>query len=229
MKELEQKVNAVIDRDGVIIAVDIVNGGFGYTTPPLARAIDPCENGNGAVFDTEIRRGRVTRVIVRDGGLGYLPGQGGYPAMLRLTDVIVTNPGINYDCGKDVMEICGEGNGTILSYQCNPFGKISKVDVVSGGLFTELPTICLHSLTGINAEFVPVLEVIRDPILPVEKEKVVQVYDLVGLNVNGYIDGKLYYGKIYFDQGVKFAGTPNTGGKVVRVYDTRVESIQSQG
>ena len=52
--------------------------------------------------------------------------------------------------------------------------------------------------------------------------EVVQVYDLVGLQINGYLDGKPYYGNVFFDNGVKYAGVRNTG---VRVYDTLQESV----
>ena len=62
------------------------------------------------------------------------------------------------------------------------------------------------------------------PVAPdVLPSDIVQVYDLVGLNINGYVDGKAYYGNIYFSDGVKYAGT--TGGTTTRVYDTIQESV----
>ena len=78
--------------------------------------------------------------------------------------------------------------------------------------------------TGVNAQFIPVFEVIRDPLVPevAGPGEVVQVYDLVGLQINGYLDGKPYYGNVFFDNGVKYAGVRNTG---VRVYDTLQESV----
>lgn len=228
--------NPVIDRNGVIIAVDLVEGGYGYLSPPFVQVYDPCDNGSGAVIETEIDKGRVVNVIVVDGGRGYLPPPQTvpqYPAIVKLTDVIVKNPGINYNCGVDKITVCvdrdGEHseqtNGTVLSYRCDPFGKINSVQVVKGGNFTEVPTICIQSDTGLNAKFIPVFEIIRDPLVPEVEKDVVQVYDLVGLNVNGYVGGKPYYGNVYFENGIKFAGTQNTGGTPIRVYDTRQESI----
>ena len=81
--------------------------------------------------------------------------------------------------------------------------------------------------TGVNAQFIPVFEVIRDPLVPevAGPGEIVQVYDLVGLQINGYLDGKPYYGNVFFDNGVKYAGVRNTG---VRVYDTLQESITRQ-
>jgi len=220
------KANPIVDTAGNIIAADIVNGGHGYTSPPRIQVIDPCKNGNGAVLETEINRGRVVRVIVRDSGTGYLPpGQTvpQYPALVKLVDVIVKNPGINYTFGVDQLVIEPK-NGTTLTYDCNPFGKINSVKVNTGGNYTNLPRIYMNTETGVNAEFTPVFEIIRDPLVPEEAGpgEVVQVYDLVGLQINGYLDGKPYYGNVFFDNGVKYAGIRNTG---VRVYNTLQESI----
>lgn len=231
--------NAIIDQNGVILAVDIVSGGFGYTTPPQVQVIDPCDNGSGAVIDTVIDNGQVTQVIVTDGGTGYLPPPATapqYPAILELVDVIVQNPGINYDCANDELTVCidrdgtvvKEPNGTIMSYECDPFGRIRKVRVARPGVFSEHIRICIHSKTGVNAELIPIFDVVRDPITPEQVRdlrKVVQVYDLVGLNVQGYVDGRPYYGKVYYDNEVKFAGVPGTS-KPIRVYDTKTESIR---
>jgi len=51
------------------------------------------------------------------------------------------------------------------------------------------------------------------------------VFDLVGLNINGYIDGKEYYGNVYFVDGVKFAGTSAKSGTDIRVFESREASI----
>ena len=169
------------------------------------------------------------RIIFNDAGSGYLPPQPAspqYPALVKLTDVRVANPCINYECGKDKLTVT-PNNGTVLSYTCNAFGKIKAVKVEKGGNFTELPRITMPSDTGLNARFTPVFDIIRDPLTPevALPNEVVQVYDLVGLNNNGYVDGKPYYGNVYFSEGVKYAGTQQTGGAVVRVYDTIQESV----
>ena len=101
------KANPIIDLEGNIIAVDN-DGGYGYTSPPRIQVIDPCNNGSGAILETELlfnsagkNTGRVRRVLVRDSGTGYLPpGQTvpQYPALIKLTDVIVTNPEANHNC-----------------------------------------------------------------------------------------------------------------------------------
>ena len=228
--------NPVVDVNGDLIAVDLVSGGFGYTSPPQVQVIDPCNNGSGAVLQTILGTddltGVVVQVIVRDSGQGYLPPPQTvpqYPAVLELTGVTVTNPGFNHNCGVDKIEII-PSNGSVLSYNCDPFGKIKSVSVDKGGRFTELPQIRMNTETGVNATFVPNFDIIRDP-QPVDPvlTDVVQVYDLVGLNINGYVDGKPYYGNVYYVNGIRYAGTSaQTSGTNIVVYDTQLASVQKR-
>ena len=227
--------NPVVDSSGNLIAVDLVSGGFGYQTPPQVQVIDPCNNGSGAVLQTILGTddlaGVVVQVIIKDSGQGYLPPAQTvpqYPAVLELTGVTVTNPGFNHNCGVDTIEVI-PSNGTILSYNCDPFGKIKSVSVDKSGRFTELPRIRMNTDTGFNATFVPDFSIIRDP-QPVDpvitQEDLVQVFDLVGLNINGYVDGKPYYGNVYFERGIKYAGTSDKSRTDIVVYNTRLESLQ---
>ena len=230
------EANPVVDGSGNLIAVDLVNGGFGYKIPPQVQVIDPCNNGSGAVLQTILGTGDLTgvvvRVIIKDSGQGYLPPPQTvpqYPAVLELTGVTVTNPGFNHNCGVDKIEII-PSNGSVLSYNCDPFGKIKSVSVDKGGRFTELPQIRMNTETGVNATFVPNFDIIRDP-QPVDPvlTDVVQVYDLVGLNINGYVDGKPYYGNVYYVNGIRYAGTSaQTSGTNIVVYDTQLASVQKR-
>ena len=225
------EANPVVDSQGNLLAADVVNGGFGYKTPPFVTVVDPCKNGNGAVLKTEIRNGAVVRVIVNETGTGYLPPKSSvpqYPAIIQLSEVRVDNQGLNYNCGVDEI-VVEPANGSQLAYDCDPFGKIRSVSVLKPGNFTDLPNIRMKTRTGINARFTPVFDVIRDP-QPVEPiiGDIVQVFDLVGLNINGYIDGKEYYGNVYFVNGVKFAGTTAKSGTNIRVFETRESSISRQ-
>ena len=227
--------NPVVDINGNLIAVDLVSGGFGYTSPPQVQVLDPCKNGSGAVLQSVLGTGNLTgvvvRVIVRDSGQGYLPPAQTvpqYPAIIELTGVTVTNPGFNHNCGVDTIEVI-PSNGTVLSYSCDPFGKIRSVSVDKGGRFTELPQIRMNTETGVNATFVPNFDIIRDP-QPVEPviTDVVQVFDLVGLNINGYVDGKPYYGNVYYVNGIRYAGTSVNSGTNIVVYDTQLASVQKR-
>jgi hypothetical protein len=209
-------------------------------TPKNLLRSDPCLTGDlgtgnlGTGNLTGGLIGVVVQVIVRDSGQGYLPPPQTvpqYPAALELTGVTVTNSGFNYNCGVDTIEVI-PSNGTVLSYSCDPFGKIKSVSVDKGGRFTELPQIRMNTETGVNAAFVPNFDIIRDPqpIDPViTQEDLVQVFDLVGLNINGYIDGKPYYGNVYYVNGIRYAGTSaQTSGTNIIVYDTRLASLQKR-
>jgi len=228
--------NPVVDVNGNLIAVDLVSGGFGYKIPPQVQVIDPCNNGSGAVLQSILGTGALTgvvvQVIVKDSGQGYLPPAQTvpqYPAIIELTGVTVTNPGFNHNCGIDTIEII-PSNGTVLSYNCDPFGKIKSVSVDKSGRFTELPQIRMNTETGVNATFVPNFDIVRDP-QPVEPvlTDVVQVFDLVGLNINGYVDGKPYYGNVYYVNGIRYAGTSaKTSGTNIIVYDTQLASVQKR-
>jgi hypothetical protein len=148
-----------------------------------------------------------------------------------LESVIIDDPGINYECGVDKLSIVPD-NGVVLDYICDPFGKIKEVKIVSEGTcFSVYPRITLPSKTGINASFTPVFKVIRDPLDPAltgERQKLLQVTDLVGLKQTGYVDGRAYYGSVFYDQGAKYAGYYKTIGEPIRVYDTLQESITAQ-
>lgn len=187
----------------------------------------------------EIRgQGVVCRVIVDDPGNGYQapPGEG-YPVALKLKSIEVENPGINYNCGVDEI-IIEPSNGAILDYDCDPFGKIRSVKILDGGFgFTQYPEISMvgplvgplvngerQATTGVNAKFRPQFEVVRDPIV-IDQDKLIQVVDLIGLQQTGYVEGRPYYGAVFYKNEVRYAGYYETPGDLVQVYDTLQESI----
>jgi hypothetical protein len=183
-------------------------------------------------------RGVVTDVEVDDPGNSYpapLPQLDNsllnvnptYPVSLRLKDVKVLDPGINYNCGVDQI-IIEPSNGAVLDYVCDTFGRIIEIKVLNPGLgFTEYPNIRIDTSTGINATFAPQFEVVRDPIV-LDEAKLIQVTDLVGLKQTGYVDGRAYYGAVFYKEGVRYAGFYETAGELVQVYDTLKESIDAQ-
>jgi len=177
-------------------------------------------------------RGVVDKVIIEDPGVGYIPpvpGGNGYPVILKLAEVFVENSGINYNCGVDQLKIIPD-NGAKLSYTCNAFGVIDAVSVDSPGTpFNSYPEITLVSETGVNALFRPVFEVVRDPLDPtISPNNIIQVTDLVGLKQTGYVDGRPYYGAVFYENGLKYAGYYKTIGAPIRIYDTLQESITAK-
>ncbi|MHA2404690.1 MAG: hypothetical protein ACXADH_16945, partial [Candidatus Kariarchaeaceae archaeon] len=181
-------------------------------------------------------KGKICRVVVDDPGNGFPKpptggtGDGEYPVKLELDGIEVINPGINHNCGVDqiVME---PSNGAQLSYQCDTFGRITTVNIddPGDGGFTTTPVIRVITDTGTNFQAVPRLIVVRDPVGPdVQPEQIIQVTDLVGLKLTGYVEGRAYYGSVFFKDGVRYAGIYETPGQLIQVYDTLQESIDAE-
>ena len=168
-------------------------------------------------------KGRVQNPIVTEPGNGYPKPPGPqYPVLLKVKDITVKDPGINYNCATDTIRL-EPSNGSELELVCGPFGKIVKVNVINPGLgFTRMPDIIVDSDTGVNLDiaiqFAPELA-------PFDIPNVVQVTDLVGLKQTGYYKGKPYYGAVFYENGVKYSGWYRTAGEMVQVYDTMQESI----
>ena len=178
--------------------------------------------------------GIVTEIVVTDPGNGWTPPSapgGSYPVNLELTEIVITNPGINYDCSKDLVCVQNTETGVerCLSPECGPFGQLIKVDIPAGmDGYTSYPAIRIRSLTGTGAQFVPKFKVIRDPIGIPDPDRLLQVTDLVGLKRTGFYDGKPYYGSVFYKDGIRYAGWYETPGKLVQIYDTMQESIDAE-
>jgi len=219
--------------------VRVSNGSKSWTQNPVAISAilipPPCPkliSGKGSIVD----------VLVDDPGNGYespapdlnLNQISTYPVSLRLKSIEVEDTGINYNCGTDEIVI-EPSNGAELSYSCDTFGRITNVDIINPGLgFTRYPDIRMvgpnggaEPTPGVNATFRPQFEVVRDPIV-VDEDKLIQVTDLVGLKQTGYIDGRAYFGAVFYKNGVSYAGFYETPGDLVQVYRTLQESIDAQ-
>ena len=129
-------------------------------------------------------------------------------------------------------------NGASAELVCDNFGRISKVVVTDPGLgFTKWPSIRIErdpgvkppddAPTGVNFEATPVFEIIRDPIV-VNKDKLLQVTDLVGVKQTGYYEGRPYYGAVFYKDNIRYAGWYETTGQLVQIYDTMQESIDAE-
>ena len=202
---------------------------------------------------TIVGKGKICKVVVDDPGNGF-PTRDltsdptpSYPVTIELEDVEVINPGINYNCGVDQLVI-EPSNGVKLTYECDTFGRITKVNVLPetpttgigtqggplnqapfGRGFTRQPSIRMITDTGVNFQAVPRFRIVRDPVDPdILPEQILQVTDLVGLKQTGYIDGRPYYGQVFYKQGVRYAGVYETPGQLIPVYDTLQESIDAE-
>ena len=180
-------------------------------------------------------KGSVKTIIPIVPGNGYSPpptggGDPRYDVILELTNVIIEDPGINYDPEDEVVITGGPGDPVIPPFKpvLGPFGTIIDIPVPpnKGIGFTSWPDISISTSTGTSGKFTPVMPPRRTPV-DVDPDRLLQVTDLVGLKQTGYYDGKPYYGAIFYKEGIKYAGWYETAGQLVQVYDTLQESIDA--
>ena len=147
-----------------------------------------------------------------------------YPAaVIPVGPIIPTNPGINYVCSEDQILI----NGISVPYTCNNSSIIQIEIPPNFPPITKTPEIQIITNTGIGLEFTIPTTIIRDPV-DIPPQQLIQVTDLVGLKQTGYINGRPYYGSIFYQDGVPYAGLYFTPGPLIRVYATLQESIDAQ-
>ena len=174
-------------------------------------------------------KGVVTDVRVINPGNGFNPPEGpGYPALLKLKNIDVEDPGINYNCAEDKVVIEPANGAELVICGCDSFGRINKICIEKPGSgWTEYPSVRIISPTGINATLRPQFEIDRDP-LGVPADQLVQVTDLVGVKQTGCYAGRPYYGAVFYKEGVKYAGYYETIGEPIQIYDTLQESIDAE-
>ena len=230
---------------GVVIDVIVRDPGNGYTYTPSA------DTGYPVLL-------RLKKVIVESPGINYsnidqieiTPSNGAVLQPIlgdfgQIIDVKILNPGLGFTEYPKIIMVTPDlgtpggpgGSGTPGGFPPGTPGGVGTPGgfppdvggVGSSGIGGSPPGIFDGSPTGVNASFLPVFEIVRDPIVPTSlQEKLIQVTDLVGLKQNGYINGRPYYGSVYYNQGVRFTGFYETIGSPIQVYDTLQESINAQ-
>ena len=169
-------------------------------------------------------KGVVTDIIVNDPGNGYLPPIAPTTTPPSTLALIQTNvPGVPGGGAG-----AGAGGGTGIPGVGAP--GVGAPDAGAPGVPAvplSIPSPPSGAPTGINASFRPQFEVVRDPVV-IDPQKLLQVTDLVGLKQAGYVNGRAYYGAVYYDKGIRYAGFYETVGEPIQVYDTLRESILAQ-
>ena len=169
-------------------------------------------------------KGVVTDIIVNDPGNGYLPPIAPTTTPPSTLALIQTNvPGVPGGGAG-----AGAGGGTGIPGVGAP--GVGAPDAGAPGVPAvplSIPSPPSGAPTGINASFRPQFEVVRDPVV-IDPQKLLQVTDLVGLKQAGYINGRAYYGAVYYDKGIRYAGFYETVGEPIQIYDTLRESILAQ-
>jgi hypothetical protein len=194
----------------------------------------PCERVVGGI-------GTVREIIITQPGNTYTPDTSseGIPSQVIITDIVPLKPGIGYTAG-DTISIVGIANDIPITV--GDFGKVTGVIIPDRGegdggtstgigppppAITTYPKILIQTTTGVG--FVPSIrtELIVDT-PAADPDTVIQVTDLAGLKQTGYVEGRAYYGEVFFKDGTPFAGRYETAGKLIQVYATLQESIDSE-
>jgi hypothetical protein len=181
----------------------------------------PCSRQVGGI-------GTVAKVVVDEPGNSYPPsgtGTSGVPSQVGITSIPPQKQGVGYTPGDTVSVV---GIATNLPITVGPFGKVTSVGIGTVPLnITTYPKIIITTSTGIG--FVPGIETeLRVDTPEVDPETVIQVTDLAGLKQTGYIEGRPYYGEVFFKDGTPFAGRYETAGRLIQVYATLQESIDAE-
>ncbi len=179
--------------------------------------------------------GIVTAVVITDPGNGFptpiTPPEGeppvGPPVILELDEVIPEDPGINYAPDDQVCIINTEtGEERCFIPPKGPFGEIEAFKPGGSG-YRSYPQVIARTATGISYVGIPILKPVIDPI-GVEPDRLIQVTDLPGLKRTGYYNGRPYYGAVFYEDGIRYAGYYDTPGQKVQIYDTMQESIDAE-
>ena len=120
--------------------------------------------------------------------------------------------------------------GYKFGLKCGNFGKIEEITVTPPPQLTPVPfvpDIWIESKTGVGPPPTIVFDFVVVP-PTIELEGIIQVTDLAGIKKTGYYNGKPYYGAVYYENGIRYAGWYETGGQPIQIYDTMQESIDAQ-
>ena len=209
-----------IKTTGSIIGVDITYPGEGYTSEPIVRFEDNCEQGYGAF------------------GKALIDKDPNSPTFGQLIGILVYSVGENYpadtqeDAFVDHIEIEDGGTGYKLDDKVGDFeicgvdesGRITKV-CTNDRAYRTLPDASVESTTGSGAILTPIMTRQR------RQTGVVTVIDCITPrgNIVGYVNGKEYNGPFHVhpETGQKMVGIAHTTRSHSTIYNTPQESLRS--
>ena len=193
--------NTVVNDLGQILGFDIIDGGSGYTEPPIVSLNDPCNNGSGSVLGPAIiENGIVVAVPTINPGSGYLntivtvvPGEEPISQPNLITENLVPeidiihidSGGIGY-APNDTVE-SGNGEWQVVT---GPNGIIIGLNQIKppNPTGTRVPVLTINTSTGVGAILVPIIKFSRligidtgtgIDAIQVDPTKIIQVIDCV--------------------------------------------------
>ena len=212
----------------ILIGIHTISAGIGYTPGDTVR-ITPVIQDDGGIFGDD-QLGLPPPIIE----LPLIAGPFG-----QVETILVPRPPSPPDVGDPDLDlppppdvpIRGDGNINTTNVPIIPTLDIGIPPTRNTPPilppFTSTPIVDIESPTGVGFKGIPIYELIVDPIDP-EPGTIIQITDLVGLKQTGYVRGRAYYGEVYYENGIRFAGRYKTAGTQIQVYDTLLESIEGQ-
>ena len=152
-------------------------------------------------------------------------GEGTYPVILYLCEIIIRNRGFGYTPGDKV--VIEPSYGASAEATFDELGRVQSIDITNSGEgFKERPNIYIQSETGYNAELIPKLciDKLDDVNEPDDQDLIINVVDCVGLTANGYLDGEPYYGPFHEHEGRRMVGAQHSD-KSHKFLDTNTPGV----
>ncbi len=118
----------VVNSSGSIIAVEILNGGRGYSKPPTIVIRDNTNTGSGAQATASVNNGQVTAIYLNNSGSGYCPTN--LSSVTKAPTYLVTANKYSFYEGETVTFTISTENlpdGTVLGYEIS--GDITPTDI----------------------------------------------------------------------------------------------------
>jgi hypothetical protein len=167
----------IVDSTGSVFSVEIINNGFGYTSPPTISIVDNSGCGSGAQAKSTINQdtGSIETIYVTNTGSGYAQGNytnvgtgtgigttGGtnnIPNTGKVSgcvqNIIVIAPGYGYTTGDTITD----GKNTYTPIVTPGSGAIIGIQPITNPIcgFDAMPTLTINTRTGVAADVVPLM------------------------------------------------------------------------
>lgn len=142
--------NPIVDNNGRIISIPIIDPGDPYLTPPF---ITIYGDGLGGFASAELdRNGRLTKVVVDRPGTGYTPTITSNDNCY-VDGFIVIRPGYRYTSPPTIYV---DGDPTIARAIINSAGNLTSVEVINKvKTFSQFPSIEIVGGGGMGAKAIP--------------------------------------------------------------------------
>jgi len=164
----------VVANNGSILAIEILNGGRGYSRPPKVTIVDKSGYGGGAKAKAIISGGVVTQIYLTNRGSSYCPPN--YDNIVPLPTYFVTADRYVLYEGESVTFTVTTSNvtdGTILKYGLG--GQIEESDIFGG--------ILEGSLNILNNSASVTIKTLQDSASEGQEDMIFNVYDAEDNNV----------------------------------------------